>query len=253
MNFLSSVHRLYMTEPYFPDGEEVREEDRPLTLQGHNQKKLKAMSGEDSGKDNPTNECPVCYERLQNPNISERRLSCGHSFCHDCLVKYLMTAKKEGSIKKNIICPLCRYVTFLSKRGLILPPNAGELNQILEVPHSPSCLTHSTVVGNPNTLVIPIPETSGSHSPQDLCRCTCSVDTSPDLIGNSCSSQVFIISDQGQPMECSDEVVTSNETHHIDARANCCRSPSLIMILLLIFLVAVLAAVLPWILLVKKT
>lgn len=212
------------------------------------------MSGDDSGKETPTNECPVCYERLQNPNISERRLSCGHSFCHDCLVKYLMTAKKEGSIKKNIICPLCRYVTFLSKRGLILPPRAGELNQILEVPHSPTCLTHSAVVGNCNTLVIPIPETNGPHSPQELCRCTCSSDTGLDLIGHTCGSQVFIISDEGQPMESSEDMVTANnETHHVDARVNCCRSPSLIMILLLIFLVAVLAAVLPWILLVKKT
>lgn len=219
-----------------------------------NLSKSKAMSGEDSGKETPTNECPVCYERLQNPNISERRLSCGHSFCHDCLVKYLMTAKKEGSIKKNIICPLCRYVTFLSKRGLILPPRAGELNQILEVPHSPTCLTHSAVVGNCNTLVIPIPETNGPHSPQELCRCTCSSDTGLDLIGHTCGSQVFIISDEGQPMESSEDMVTTNtETHHVDARVNCCRSPSLIMILLLIFLVAVLAAVLPWILLVKKT
>ncbi|KAG8539724.1 hypothetical protein GDO81_020468 [Engystomops pustulosus] len=212
------------------------------------------MSDEESCKETPANECPVCYEGLQNPNISERRLSCGHAFCHDCLVKYLMTAKKEGSIKKNIICPLCRYVTFLSRRGLILPPNTGELNQIIEVPHSPSCLSHSSIVGNPNTLVIPIPETTGSNSPQDLCRCTCSGDASPDLISHTCGSQVFIISDQGQPMESGEEVVPTNtETHLVDARVNCCRSPSLIMILLLIFLVAVLAAVLPWILLVKKT
>ncbi|KAG9466400.1 RING finger protein 222 isoform X2 [Eleutherodactylus coqui] len=212
------------------------------------------MSGADSGKEAPTNECPVCYERLQNPNISERRLSCGHSFCHDCLVKYLMTAKQEGSIKKNIICPLCRYVTFLSKRGLILPPKTGELNQILEVPHSPSCLTHSTIIGNPNVLIIPIPETNESHSSQDPCRCTCSGDPGPDLIGHTCGSQVFIISDEGQPMESSEDMVTtSSETPHVDARVNCCHSPSLIMILLLIFLVAVLAAVLPWVLLVKKT
>ncbi|XP_063819717.1 RING finger protein 222 [Pseudophryne corroboree] len=210
------------------------------------------MSSEDSSKETPSNECPVCYERLQNPSISERRLSCGHSFCHDCLVKYLMTAKKEGSIKKNIICPLCRYVTFLSKRGLILPPKTGELNQILEVPFTPSCLRHSAILGTPNTLVIPIQETTESNSLQDLSRCTCPGDTNIDLTGHTCGSQVFVISDQGQPME-SEDIVTTAPTHHVDARVNCCRSPSLIMILLLIFLVAVLAAVLPWILLVKKT
>ncbi|XP_068118378.1 RING finger protein 222 [Hyperolius riggenbachi] len=210
------------------------------------------MSEEDSNKEAAGNECPVCYERLQNPSTSERRLSCGHSFCHDCLVKYLLTAKKEGTIKKNIICPLCRYVTFLSKRGLILPPKTGELSEILEVPLSPSCLRHSTILRNPNTLLIPMPETTGSSSPPDLSRCGWSGDTNLEAVRNSYGSQVFIISDQGQPMD-NEEIVTVSRTQPTDARVNCCRSPSLIMVLLLIFLVALLAAILPWILLVKKT
>ncbi|CAH2292123.1 RING finger 222 [Pelobates cultripes] len=209
------------------------------------------MSQEDGNKESGTNECPVCYEKLQAPTISERRLSCGHSFCHDCLVKYLMTAKKEGSIKKNIICPLCRYVTFLSKRGLILPPKHGELHQILEVPISPSCIRHSSDLGSMNTLVIPNTEDAESGGPPDHQRCSCQFDSNLDAINHTCGSQIFVISDQGQPLE-SVEVVTT-QTHHVDARVNCCRSPSLILILLLIFLVAVLAAVLPWILLVKRT
>ncbi|XP_072259633.1 RING finger protein 222 isoform X2 [Pyxicephalus adspersus] len=207
------------------------------------------MSNDDSPKEINANECPVCYERLQNPSISERRLSCGHSFCHDCLVKYLMTAKKEGSIKKNIICPLCRYVTFLSSRGLILPPRTGELNQILEVPVTPSCINHSSLFGNPNTLIIPITETNEADSPQ-LSRCTCLGDNL-ESVNHAYGSQVFVISDQGQPMY-NEDVSTPTLTPHVDARVNCCRSPSIIMVLLLIFLVAVLAAVLPWILLVKK-
>ncbi|KAM8947566.1 RING finger protein 222 [Pelodytes ibericus] len=210
------------------------------------------MSNEEGSKEYPTNECPVCYERLQAPSISERRLSCGHSFCHDCLVKYLMTAKKEGSIKKNIICPLCRYVTFLSKRGLILPPKHGELHQVLEVPHTPLCPRHCADLSSPNTLVIPISEASEQNDHQDPYRCTCQVDSNLDVVDHTCGSQIFVISDQGQPMD-SEEIVIPQTQNHIDARVHCCRSPSLIVILLLIFLVAVLAAVLPWILLVRKT
>uniref|UniRef100_A0A8C5R1U2 Ring finger protein 222 n=1 Tax=Leptobrachium leishanense TaxID=445787 RepID=A0A8C5R1U2_9ANUR len=207
------------------------------------------MSTEDSGKENGLNECPVCYEQLQAPSMSERRLSCGHSFCHDCLVKYLMTAKKEGSIKKNIICPLCRYVTFLSKRGLILPPNHGDLHQILEVPLTPSCLRHSDL-GSLNTLIIPIPEAPEPNSLPDQ-RCTCQGDSNLNVVNHTCGSQIFIISDQGHPMDSEEPVAT--QSTHVDARVTCCQSPSLILILLLIFLVAVLAAVLPWILLVKRT
>ncbi|XP_053309791.1 RING finger protein 222 [Spea bombifrons] len=208
------------------------------------------MSEEDTNKESPPNECPVCYERLQAPSISERRLSCGHSFCHDCLVKYLLTAKKEGTIKKNIICPLCRYVTFLSKRGLILPPNPGELHQILEVPLSPSCPRHSIDLGTPDTLVISTSGIPEANNHQDLPTCTCHVD--PEGMSHSCGSQIFIISEQGQPLDA-EEVVTPQTVHHMDARVSCCRSPSLVIILLLIFLVAVLAAVLPWILLGRKT
>ncbi|KAM4691316.1 RING finger protein 222 [Rhinophrynus dorsalis] len=209
------------------------------------------MSNENTDKESPGYECPVCYERLQNPSVSERRLSCGHSFCHDCLVKYLMTAKNEGTIKKNIICPLCRYVTFLSKRGLILPPKSGELQQILEVPISQSCQCHSENAQDPSTLVIPIPDMIAPNGQQDLPRCTCQGNTNTEGMVHTCGTQIFVISDQGQPMDSEETVAT--QTHHVDARVSCCRSPALILILLMIFLVAVLAAVLPWVLLVKKT
>ncbi|KAM9296026.1 RING finger protein 222 [Gastrophryne carolinensis] len=206
------------------------------------------MSEEMGSKEAPANECPVCYERLQNPSVSERRLSCGHSFCHDCLVKYLMAAKTEGAINKNIICPLCRYVTFLSTRGLVSPPKAGELNHILEVPITPSSLRHSSALGSTNTLIIPIPESRGHL---EFSSCVCFEDTNLETLRRSCDSQVFVISDQGQPMD--EDTNSSSSQTHVDARVNCCTSPSIIMVLLIIFLVAVLAAVLPWILLVKKT
>ncbi|XP_053552804.1 RING finger protein 222 [Bombina bombina] len=209
------------------------------------------MSSDDKSKDNPSHECPVCYERMQNPSISERKLSCGHSFCHDCLVKYLITARKEGSIKKNIICPLCRYVTFLSKRGLIMPPRTEDMNQILEVPLTPHCPRHSIDLESQNNLIIPIPETTEENGPSDLPSCTCQDDSNPELAGHNCGSQVFFISDQGQPMECEDIVDT--QAQPVDARVNCCRSPALIMIMLMILLVAVISAVIPWILLGRRT
>nr|AAI33240.1 Unknown (protein for MGC:161103) [Xenopus laevis] len=209
------------------------------------------MSSEEGGKETPLpNECPVCYEQFQVPNTSERRLSCSHSFCHDCLVKYLLTAKQEGSVKKNIICPLCRYVTFLSKRGIILPPKSGELHQILEVPISPSCQRHCKSTRTPNTVVIPISETEETAEEPELPACTCHTAISLEGLGDSFGSQVFIISDQGQPLAC--EAVAPAQSITLHPSDNICHSPLLIVILLLIFLVAVLAAVLPWILLSKK-
>ncbi|KAE8577297.1 hypothetical protein XENTR_v10004510 [Xenopus tropicalis] len=208
-----------------------------------------AMSNDEGGKETPPgSECPVCYEQLQTPNTAERRLNCGHSFCHDCLVKYLLSAKQEGSVRKNIICPLCRYVTFLSKGGLILPPKSGERRQTLEVPISPSCQRHCESARSPNTVEIPISDTETTA--EELPACTCQAAISPEGLSSSFGSQVFIISDQGQPLE-SVEVAPAQSTV-LRRRDNVCRSPVLIVILLLIFLVAILAAVLPWILLAKR-
>ncbi|OCT63118.1 hypothetical protein XELAEV_18044214mg [Xenopus laevis] len=211
-----------------------------------------AMSNEEGSKETPPpppNECPVCYEQLQSPS-SQRKLTCGHSFCHDCLVKYLLTAKQEGSVKKNIICPLCRYVTFLNKGGLILPPKSGELHQILEVPISPSCQRHCEGARNPNTVVIPITETEERTEEPEFPACTCQTAISPEGLSTSFGSQVFIISDQGQPLES--EEVNPAQSIILNTRDNVCRSPVLIVILLLILVVAIMAAVLPWILLSKK-
>uniref|UniRef100_A0A4W3JWC8 RING-type domain-containing protein n=1 Tax=Callorhinchus milii TaxID=7868 RepID=A0A4W3JWC8_CALMI len=45
-----------------------------------------------------------------------RTLTCRHIFCHDCLVK---TVVNQGTKPKRVVCPVCRHVTFLSKRGLV--------------------------------------------------------------------------------------------------------------------------------------
>uniref|UniRef100_A0A8B9UTJ8 RING-type domain-containing protein n=1 Tax=Anas zonorhyncha TaxID=75864 RepID=A0A8B9UTJ8_9AVES len=75
-------------------------------------------------KEAPPAECPVCYEKFQPLEHTHRRLSCGHVFCHDCLVKCLLSAKLDGQVQSSIICPVCRYVTFLSKKKALCPEAA---------------------------------------------------------------------------------------------------------------------------------
>ncbi|XP_069510702.1 RING finger protein 222 [Ambystoma mexicanum] len=213
------------------------------------------MSDQESSKDTSFSECPVCYERLHSMSTAERRLSCGHTFCHDCLVKYLVIAKQEGPIKKNIVCPLCRYVTFLRNKGICWHPTPGEKTQTLEVPMSPPILRHSVGLGPTNTLVVPssdiisIENDTQRGIPRYLAFCP--AESHSESSSNAAGSQIFIISDQGQPME-SEESERSEPTLPRSG-LNCCRSPSLILLLLMILVVAILAAVLPWILIAKKS
>lgn len=80
-------------------------------------------------------ECPVCYESLTG---RDRTLSCQHVFCHDCLVKTLLSISTDGNLRNNIICPICQHATFIKKqkeelRSSSQDKNRGQL-QILEVP-----------------------------------------------------------------------------------------------------------------------
>ncbi|XP_078506976.1 RING finger protein 222 [Lissotriton helveticus] len=211
------------------------------------------MSDEESSKDS-SSECPVCYERLHSMSTAERRLSCGHTFCHDCLVKYLVTAKQEGPIKKNIVCPLCRYVTFLNKKGICWHPKPEEKAQTLEVPLSPSCLRHPAGVGSTNTLVVPNTEVIAIENDiqHDFARylAICPTESRTASTNNLATSQIFVISEFGQPMDNEEGERPTPASPRTGL--NCCRSPSLILLLLMILVVAILAAVLPWILISKK-
>uniref|UniRef100_A0A8C9MJT2 Ring finger protein 222 n=1 Tax=Serinus canaria TaxID=9135 RepID=A0A8C9MJT2_SERCA len=73
-----------------------------------------------------TSTCPVCYERFQPLEATHRRLSCGHTFCHDCLVKCLLSAKLDGHVQSSIACPVCRFVTFLSRKKALWLPRATD-------------------------------------------------------------------------------------------------------------------------------
>jgi hypothetical protein len=45
-----------------------------------------------------TDECPICYDKLEDINVCTTK--CGHSFCMDCMKKVFK--------KKKSKCPICR-------------------------------------------------------------------------------------------------------------------------------------------------
>ncbi|KPP61055.1 RING finger protein 222-like [Scleropages formosus] len=204
-------------------------------------------------------ECPVCYEVFTG---SERTLSCGHIFCHDCLVKTLVIASRDGRVaRESIICPVCRHVTFIIK-GLPLGVTTGkgpEVAQTLEVPVCPAGQaapsgTHVTTERNFMR--------SASSALSRICgalrhfsRVSNGV-TSPQPGTQSHDSQIFIISNMGRPMtedDAASAVMTtaSEPTARPHSRINAgCTTARFLLILLLFFTVlALIAATLPWVLL----
>uniref|UniRef100_A0A8C5TI55 Ring finger protein 222 n=1 Tax=Malurus cyaneus samueli TaxID=2593467 RepID=A0A8C5TI55_9PASS len=213
------------------------------------------MSETSSSKEAAPAECPVCYERFQPLEGTHRRLSCGHTFCHDCLVKCLLSAKLDGHVQSSIICPVCRYVTFLSKRKALWPPRAAATSCTLEMPLSPSSLSHLTKAEAGNTLVVP------SHfvmPVQSLERCSAGAPGLPGILARE--AHIFVISEHGMPLVAADcaslgggsragtaSLVSSGPALGV----KCCQSPMALAVLL-VLTVAMLAAVLPWLLLVKR-
>ncbi|NWS71236.1 RN222 protein, partial [Crotophaga sulcirostris] len=215
------------------------------------------MSDTSSSKEGPPAECPVCYEKFHPLEAAHRRLSCGHTFCHDCLVKCLLSAKLHGQVQSSIVCPVCRFVTFLSKKKALWPPTAGTSPRTLEMPLSPSSLSHLTKLETSNTLVVP------SHfvmPVQSLDRC-CSTMDSQGVPGELArEAHIFVISNHGMPLvdaECSSlggrsrAETRSSVSSSSALGVKCCQSP-IALAVLLILTVAMLAAVLPWLLLVKR-
>ncbi|NWW62281.1 RN222 protein, partial [Ifrita kowaldi] len=213
------------------------------------------MSETSSSKEGAPAECPVCYEKFQPLEATHRRLSCGHTFCHDCLVKCLLSAKLDGHIQSSIICPVCRYVTFLSKKKALWPPGAGTNPRTLEMPLSPSSLCHLAKSEASNTLVVP------SHfvmPVQSLERCSAGPQGLPGVLARE--AHIFVISDHGMPLVAADcgslggrsRADTASSVSSSPALGlKCCQSPMALAVML-VLTVAMLAAVLPWLLLVKR-
>ncbi|XP_077411759.1 RING finger protein 222 [Vanacampus margaritifer] len=198
------------------------------------------------------NECPVCYESLRG---TERTLSCGHVFCHDCLVKMLVSIHAEGQIRDTLACPVCRHLTFIRKRqeeALALAEGKGEPEEDAER-------------GGGQTLEVPVgtrlarledaaPAASLSGR---LRRFFCGDSESfrrPRLVHTSpCSnSEIFVISARGRPMTEDDtfSVVLTLVRPQRRRRRRICSTARCLMVLLSTFtMMALVAAVLPWILL----
>ncbi|XP_022079203.1 tripartite motif-containing protein 2-like isoform X2 [Acanthaster planci] len=83
--------------------------------------------------------CSICYEMYRKP----KTLKCLHSFCEDCLMNYVKSAK--GNIK----CPVCRKTTLLPRRGVRDLPSDFRLTSMTDmVLHTegtsiPTCPTHA--------------------------------------------------------------------------------------------------------------
>ncbi|NWH95085.1 RN222 protein, partial [Aegithalos caudatus] len=201
------------------------------------------MSEPSSSKESAPAECPVCYEKFQPLEATHRRLSCGHSFCHDCLVKCLLAAKLDGHVQSSIICPVCRYVTFLSKKKAPWPPSADP--RALETPLSPSSLSQLAKSQAGNTLVVPshfvLPVQSLERGSQGL----------PALLARG--AHIFVISEHGMPLVASEcgRSRASSVSSSPALGLQCCQSPMALAVML-VLTVAMLAAVLPWLLLVRR-
>ncbi|NXV01843.1 RN222 protein, partial [Cettia cetti] len=205
------------------------------------------MSETSSSKEAAPAECPVCYEKFQPLEATHRRLSCGHTFCHDCLVKCLLSAKLDGHVQSSIICPVCRYITFLSKKKALWPPGADP--RTLETPLSPSSLSQLAKSQASNTLVVP------SHfvlPVQSLERCSQGL---PAVLARE--AHIFVISEHGMPLVASDRGSLGGRSRASSVSSSpalglqCCQSPMALAVLL-VLTVAMLAAVLPWLLLVRR-
>ncbi|XP_043940946.1 RING finger protein 222 [Protopterus annectens] len=212
------------------------------------------MSDNKTSTEVSADECPVCYESFSDSAVLERTLSCGHIFCHECLVKTLISSVQEGHISKRIICPVCRYVTFLSKKSPLWVPKPEEKKQILEVPLSPTSLVLTTLpmtdssLGTENSVTVNIPETSTRNgflyffNPQSMCNVNSTNLTSSPAVG----SQIFVISGHGRPMNNQDQITSRHNRGPL-----LCKPRWMILILVIIIFVAVTAAVLPWVILIN--
>lgn len=190
-------------------------------------------------------ECPVCYESLTD---SARALSCGHHFCHDCLVRTLVNTSLNGSIRRDtIICPVCRHLTFIKKlHGFTVSPDeAKRIGRTLEVPPVPTPVFPGNAVGS---------HTGGLGC---ICRCLRRISCRlcrRRLVCPKDSLEVFIISEMGRPMTERDVIdigtTSAMQQDYRGHRPRLCTISCCLLILMITFtLLALVAATLPWVLL----
>lgn len=202
-----------------------------------------AFHKEESQED--ARECPVCYESLSG---AERTLSCGHVFCHDCLVKTLVSINTDGNIRDTIVCPICRHLTFIRKQQEALVPFAADKSpdsaQTLEVP-LPLRVVELQDAQRVSGGRLPRGARWISPCLRGLCR--------PRLVSPSHSaSQIFVISAEGRPMAEEDAVrvaMTMVQPERRRRRRICTTARCLFVLLSVFTVLALMAATLPWIIL----
>ncbi|XP_048347825.1 RING finger protein 222 [Sphaerodactylus townsendi] len=207
-------------------------------------------------------ECPVCYETFQSPAVSRRTLSCGHIFCHDCLVKCFLASQADGRYHNSLVCPICRFITLLCRKRTCWPSKPDPSAQSLELPLSPSLLSCGVPLGSANTLVVPghfLMSLHGYNGYQSMCGCP-NMNSMVLPPGLEREPSIFVISQCGMPLieeNCTPTAPDSRVEVPISVESQsslgvgCFRSP-IMMAIFLISAVALLGAVLPWLLLVKK-
>ncbi|XP_061556555.1 RING finger protein 222 [Phycodurus eques] len=204
--------------------------------------------------------CPVCYEGLRG---TERTLSCGHVFCHDCLVKMLLSIHAAARARDAIACPVCRHLTFIRKRQeepLAVAEDKGEPDedrrgrgggggaggQTLEVPAGAGTplarLEDARLCGRLRRFFF----FCGDSEPERLRRQRL-LRTSP------CgTTEIFVISARGRPMTEEDAfgvALTVVRPQRRRRRRLCSTARCLVVLLSTFTVTALVAAVLPWILL----
>ncbi|XP_076000428.1 RING finger protein 222 [Genypterus blacodes] len=206
---------------------------------------------EEGQQDEHESECPVCYESLSG---TERTLSCGHVFCHDCLVKTLVSINKDGNISDTIICPICRHLTFIRKQkeaAVLLANKDPDEGQTLEVPLPLSLLGQQLQSAQRRA--------SGDGAPSGFHRIARCLREIPERVrrhrlvspGQN-ASQIFFISAQGRPMAEEDAlsvVMTVVQPRRRRRRSFCTTARCLFFLLSVFTILALVAATLPWILL----
>lgn len=184
-------------------------------------------------------ECPVCYESFSD---AARTLSCGHAFCHDCLVGTFVSSSSDGVITRDtIICPVCRHVTFVTK----LRKLGGEKEK------------HAKMLEVPLRSFVRSASASRSSGGRywHLGRCLRWISTKMSrqrLVYPKDCSQIFIISDLGRPLAEEDiidvgtsAVIRENSSDH--GYTVCTTSHCLLLLLISFTVLALVAATLPWV------
>ena len=78
--------------------------------------------------------CALCLEHFEDPRI----LGCFHTFCYQCLQRYLATSLNP----QRFSCPVCRSVNTLPKEGVAGLQKNFYVNEDSAKPRHPMCSSH---------------------------------------------------------------------------------------------------------------